>query len=317
MSKHVIGHTRTGHPVFAIAGGSANEPPPQQQQPPPGTTVTVDADGNPVQSGEQRGEEAPAQPAPTHQVDPEAFNKGFEEQQKAGQQPTPGVTQNPETGRTFTESEVEKIRQQEKDKLYGQIDELKTELQTYREEREAEKKAREEQEAQAAREAEEKAEADMDVRELIRKKEEEWTQQMKEIQEKAERDRALLEKERHYNAIQEYKRQKLETHEDDIMPHLRDLVDGATEEEVDASAQRAIEKTNAILADVQAAQQQQQQQVPSTRVTAPGDGGPLEQTTSGTRTFSAEEIDNMTPAEFAKHRDQLIRAAGQAGPYGG
>ena len=307
--KHVIGYTRKSRPVYAISGGSSNEPP-------PGSSVTVNEGGEPLQAGEHRGEEPPAKPAPTSAVDPEAFARGFREQQEAGQQPTPGVTPNPSTGRTFTADEVEKIRQQEKDKLYGQIDELKGELRSYREEREAEQRAREEEEARRAEEAEEKAEADMDVRELIRKKEEEWTTQMREIQEQAERDRALLDQERKFSALQEYKRQQLETHADDIMPHLRPYVQGNSEEEIQASIQQQIETTNAIMADVQAAQQNQQAAVPTTRVTAPGDGGPLEQATSGTRTFSAEEIAAMSPAQFAKHRDQLLRAAGQAGPYG-
>lgn len=313
--KKIIGRTRAGKPVYAIAGGSG-EPPPQQQQQ-AGNSITVDDDGNPVDAGEHRGEEPPAKPASQHQVDPNAFNQGFEEQQRAGEQPTPGVTQNPETGRTFTAEEVEKIRQQEKDKLYGQIDELKGELKTFREEREAEQRAREEEEARRTREAEEAAEADMDVRELIRKKEEEWTQQMQEIQEKAERDRALLEQERRFSALKEYKEQQIATHEDAIMPHLRQYVQGNSEEEIDASIQQQIETTNAIMADIQQAQQQQAAAVPGTRVTAPGDGGPIEQTTSGTRNFTAEEIAAMSPTEFAKHREPLLRAAGQAGPYAG
>ena len=307
VNRKVIGHTRKGTPVYAISGGSGEGT--------PGSTISVEDGGQPFQAGENRGEEPPATPAPTTQVDPEAFNKGFREQQEAGQQPTPGVTQNPATGRTFTAEEVEKIRQQEKDKLYGQIDELKGELKSYREEREAEKRAREEEETRLAQEAEAKAESEMDVRELIRKKEEEWTKQMREIQEQAERDRALLDQERKFSALQEYKRQQLEAHADDIMPHLRGYVTGSTEEEIQASIQQQIQTTQAIMADVAAAQQQAQQQVPTTRVTAPGDSGPLEQTQSGTRTFSAEDIAAMTPAEFAKHRDQLMSAAAKAGPY--
>lgn len=307
---HIVGYTHSGMPVFSISGGSSNEPP-------PGSSVTVTEGGDPApQAGEQRGEEPPAQPAPTSQVDPDAFNRGFREQQAAGQQPTPGVTQNPATGKTFTAEEVEKIRQQEKDKLYGQIEELKGELKSYREEREAEQRAREEEEKRLAEEAKAKSEEEMEVRELIRKKEEEWTQQMRQIQEEAERDRALLDQERRYNALQEYKVKQLETHGEEIMPHLRGYVTGNTEEEIDASIQQQIQTTNAILADVQAAQQQQQAAVPTTRVTAPGDGGPMEQVAGTTRTFSAEEIAAMSPAEFAKHRDSLIRAAGQQGPYG-
>ncbi|MCA1781848.1 MAG: hypothetical protein ABR616_10910 [Dermatophilaceae bacterium] len=272
----------------------------------------MDGEGNPAQTS---GEERPAQPAPNHQVDPAAFNKGFKEQQQAGQQPTPGQTQNPATGRTFTEQEVEAIRQQEKDKLYGRVEEVQNELKAMREEREAEQRIRAEEEAHAVKAAEEKAEADMDVRELIRKKEEEWTSQMNEMRSEAQKAQALLDQERRFSALQEYKRGKLETHADDIMPHLHSYVQGNSEEEIDASIQQQIETTNAILTDIQAAQQQQAASVPTTRVTAPGDAGPMEQATSSSRTFTDQDIANMTPGEYAKHRDQLLRAAGNVGPY--
>ena len=316
--KHInkiIGRTRTGKPVYAIAGGSG-EPPPQQPQ--GGDTITVQEGAPPSDAGENRGEEPPAKPAP--QADPGSFAKGFEEQANndgKGNQPVAGQTPNPATGRVFTEDEVERFRQQERDKLYPRIEELSTELKSMREEREAEQRAREEEEARQAEEARKAEESDMDVRELIRKKESEWTQQMQEIRQESERAQALLDQERRHNALQEYKRQKLEVHEDDIMPHLRGYVDGSTEEEVDASIQKQIETTQAIMADVAQAQQQAQQQVPGTRVTAPGDGGPIEQTTASTRNFSAEDIANMSPAEYAKYRDSLIGAAAKHGPYGG
>lgn len=314
VNKRVIGHTRKGRPVFAIAGGSGNDAPPQppEGEPNPGDTITVNPDDAPPPSTE----EPPATPASNRAVDPNAFNRGFAEQQRAGEQPTPGQTTNPATGRVFTEEEVEKIRQQEKDKLYGELNSTREELRRFREEREAEQRAREEAEQRAAEEAEKAGESDMDVRELIQKKEQEWNDRFREVQEKQQQSEALLEQERRFNALNEYKRQQLEAHADDIMPHLRGYVTGNSEEEIQASIQKQIETTNAILQDVQAAQQQQRQQVPTTRVTAPGDAGPLEQQTSSTRTFSAAEIAAMTPAEYAKYRDQLVGAAGRAGPYG-
>lgn len=314
VNKRVIGHTRKGRPVFAIAGGSANDVPPTTppEGDPAGDTITVEAGDRPPAPTE----EPPATPASNRAVDPNAFNRGFDEQQRAGEQPTPGQTHNPATGRVFTEEEVEKIRQQEKDKLYGELNSTREELRKFREEREAEQRAREEEEARLAEEREKAGESDMDVRELIQKKEQEWNERFREVQEKQQQSEALLEQERRFNALNEYKRQMIETHADDIMPHLRDYVTGNSEEEIQASIQKQIETTNAILQDVQAAQQQQRQQVPTTRVTAPGDAGPLEQQTSSTRTFSAAEIAAMSPAEYAKYRDQLVGAAGRAGPYG-
>lgn len=314
--KTVIGHTRKGRPIFQIAGGSGDFVPPagdpNEPAAPGGDTITVADDDRPPTGTE----EPPATPAPNRAVDPNAFNRGFEEQQRAGEQPTPGQTTNPATGRVFTEAEVEKIRQQEKDKLYGELNSTREELRKFREEREAEQRAREEEEARRIAEAEKAGEEDMDVRALIEKKEREWDQRFNEVQESARQAEALLEQERKYNALQEYKRQQIQAHEEDIMPHLVPYVTGNSEEEIQASIQQQIETTNAILNDIQQAQQHQRQQVPTTRVTNPGEGGPLEQQTQSTRTYSAAEIAAMSPAEFAAKREQLLGAAGRMGPYG-
>lgn len=311
--KTVIGHTRKGRPVFAIAGGSGDHVPPAEgEQPSPGDTITVQDGDRP----KPPSEEGPATPASNRVVDPDAFNRGFEEQQRAGEQPTPGQTQNPATGRTFTEEEVERIRQQEKDKLYNELKSARDEIRSFREEREREQKQREEEEARAAEAAKEAEESDLDVRELIRRKEQEWSERFEEVQSEAQKQAALLDQERRFNALAEFKRNQLEAHEDDIMPHLRGYVDGNSEEEIQASIQKQIETTNAILQDVQQAQAAQRQQVPTTRVTAPGDAGPIEQQTQSTKTFSAQDISEMTPAEYAKYRDSLLGAAARQGPYG-
>lgn len=318
--RQILGYARSGKPIFAIMGGSGDGPAPdpqQQPQPNQGDTITVQEGDQPRPSTEQ----PPATPAPTSAVDPGAFSRGTAEHQPQqhqtppGQQPVAGQTTNPETGRTFTVEEVEAFRRQERDKLYPEIQSLKDELRAEREAREEEQRKRAEEEARAAEAAREAEEGELDVRELIRRKEKEWEERFTEVQAEAEKSQAMLEQERQFNALQEYKRQKLEAHEDDIMPHLRGYVSGSSEEEIDASIQQQIETTAAILADVQQAQQAQRQQVPTTRVTAPGDGGPIEQTQTGQRTFSAEDIRNMTPAEYAKYRDQLLGAAARQGPY--
>ena len=313
LTMPILGYTSKGTPIFHLRG--ADDPTPQQQ---PGSTITIDGSQAPQQqAGEHRGEEPPAHPASTASVDPDAaFARGFREQQAAGQQPTPGATQNPATGRTFTEAEVEAIRQQEKDKLYGRIDELGTEIRTMREEREAEKRARDEEEARKIEEARKASEGEMDVRELIGQKEQEWNERFNKIQEEARLAQAALDQERRLGALKEFRDGLIAQHADDIMPHLVPYVGGNTEEEIKASVQQQIETTGKIMADLAAAQQAQQAAVPTTRVTAPGDAGPLEQTTTGQRQYSAEEIAAMNPTEWAKHRDQFLRAAARQGPYG-
>lgn len=295
------------HGIWPIAGGSGEAAP----TPPANDTITIPA-GTPDTPATAQpptgGEQPPATPAPTHQVDPSAFGRGAAE--APGAQPAPSTsTTNPATGRLFTEAEVEKIRQEEKDKLYGRVDSLAEELRREREAREAEAKAREEEEARRAAEAQQAGENDLDVRELLRQKEAEWTQRFNEIEAQREADRALLEKERQFNALQEYTRDLLAQHEDDIMPELRDLVTGNTEEEVQASVNRAIEKTKGILGNIQAVQQQHLQQTPTARVTQPGAGGPMEQVEGGQRQLSAQDIRDMSMADFARDRKALMEAA--------
>ncbi|MEX0651462.1 MAG: hypothetical protein WD186_05485, partial [Actinomycetota bacterium] len=197
------------------------------------------------------GEQPPATPAPTSQVDPAAFQRGNQDAADAAADAARGTT-NPQTGRTFTEAEVERIRQEEKDKVYGRVSDLTEELKREREEREAEKRARAEEEARAEEARRREGEKDLDVRELLTRKEQEWTDRFNQIEAQRETDRALLDKEREFNALQEYKRNILAQHEDDIMPELRDLVDGNNEAEIQAAAQRAIEKTNGIMQNIQA-----------------------------------------------------------------
>jgi hypothetical protein len=303
----ILGYTRKGTPVFAIAGGSGtNAPPVGDDAPKPGDTITVEAgDRAPAPT-----EEPPATPASTRSVDPGAFGRGVEEQHAVGQ-----PQQQPAGQKQPTWEDVERARQEEKDKLYGEISSVKDELKSIREAREAEERTRAEEEARAEEQARSAAEGEMDVRELIQQKEREWNERFDQVRTEAERAQALLEQERRFNALQEYKRAQLETHANDIMPHLHGYVEGNTEEEIQASIQRQIETTNAILADVQQAQQAQRASIPGPRVTAPGDGGPVDQQETATRTFSADDIAKMTPAEFAKYRDQLLGAAARQGPY--
>ena len=305
------------HGVWPIAGGSSNEGPPGEGQ--DGNTITVPEGQQPPPQAPS-GETPPAHPSPTYQVDPQAFNRGTQDAPGAPSE-TPRAdaaegTTNPQTGRVFTEAEVEAIRKEEKDKLYGRIDEVTNELKTMREEREAEQRAKAEEEARREEEARTAEEGDLDVKELLQRKEQEWNNRFQQLEEQRENDRALLEKERQFNALQEYQRNILEQHADDIMPELRDTVGGNSEEEIQASAQRAIEKTNTIMQNIQAAQQAQHQAVPTARVTQPGGSGPLENSEQGTRTYSKTDLQNMSMAEYAAQRDALLNAASRQGPYG-
>lgn len=216
----------------------------------------------------------------------------------------------------FTAEDVENARKQEKDKLYDRItktDEVVKNLQ-------AEQKKRLDAESKARKDAEDAAEAERLKLQSFEEKFAETTQsfevKMAGLQEQVAQRDALLEAERQFQALQNYKNSRLSDPEvsGEIMPQLVDLVGGHSEAEIDASIARAIEKSEAILAEFQNHQQTVQQQAViarqnarGTTVTAPP-VGPMENQ-SGQMTFSAEDIKNMSIEDYAKVRPQLMEAA--------
>ena len=124
----------------------------------------------------------------------------------------------------YTEVDLQRVREQEKSKLYPQIDSLKEEINLLKKDREA-------QLAEAAAIAKEKeeaarklAESEMDVRALLEKKEQEWTAQLEEIRQEGARKDALLERERQYAELTAYRNRRLAEEQDNIMPELVDLI---------------------------------------------------------------------------------------------
>lgn len=218
----------------------------------------------------------------------------------------------------FTAEDIENARKQEKDKLYDRIvktDEVVKKLQD-------EQKKRLDAETKARKDAEDAAEAE---RQKMLTFEQKFAESNSAFEAKlagmaeqvAQRD-ALIEAERQFQAVQSYRAQRLtEADAADIMPQLVDMVSGHSEEEIDASILRAVEKSEAILAEFANHQQNvQQQQIVArqnargTTVTAPP-VGPMENQ-SEQMTFSAEDIKNMSIQDYAKYRPQLMNAASAA-----
>src|SRR5580765_8628959 len=250
-------------------------------------------------------------------VDPRQQQRAAEEWQRANAQQAGGtgppitiVNQQPSgNGRVFTEAEVAQIRAEEKEKLYGRMSEMEQQLQTLAEERAAREAA--EQAAAEAAEAAERArlEAETDVRTLLTQRETEWEQRFRTLEEDRERERVLREQEMHYSALLEYKRNRMEQEvgAGTIMPELRDLIFGNTEEEVEASILAMRERTAAIVANVQGAVTQQRQQIRGASITAPP-VGPMEQQTT-LETMTVDDLRNMDQGTYAKNRDRLMEAA--------
>ena len=214
-----------------------------------------------------------------------------------------------QSGKSYSEDDVKKFREQEKSKLYPQIDSLKEEvtlLKKDREERLAEaERLRAEQEAEARR----KAEAEMDVRTLLEQKEKEWSEKLE--AERVEREKAflLLERERQYSEITEYRNLRLSQEQENILPELLDLISGNNQEEIEASISGLKERSARILDSAQAATQSLRREMTGTRATLP----PTLENNSDQQQFTAEQIAAMSVADYAKYRSRLLPNVGQNG----
>ena len=216
----------------------------------------------------------------------------------------------------YTDEDLAKVRSQEKDKLYPEIERLKEEVLSLKKEKEekAARKAAKEAEELAAKEAKQrtKLEEDLDAKELLKLKEAEWQEQLARERQERESAFALLEREREFANLQSYRQQILEQERDNIIPQLVDFIHGNTVEELNASVEQLKERSASILESAQAALTQQRREQVGTKATLPP-AGPLE-TNSEQRMPTAEEIAAMPMNEYAKYRNRILspRAQGRS-----
>jgi len=213
------------------------------------------------------------------------------------------------TSKFYTEDDLARVRSQEKEKLYPQIDKLKEELDTLKKEREAELAARAAEAEAKAKAQQEALENDMDVRSLLKTKEQEWQEQLERERQERERAFALLEREKSFADLQSYRTQRVEAERDNIIPELLDLISGNTREELDSSIEGLRERSAKILESAQSAMQNARKKMTGTRVTTPP-AGPLE-TNMEQRNFTAEDISTMSMNDYAKYRSKLLSPKAQ------
>jgi DNA repair exonuclease SbcCD ATPase subunit len=292
----------------------------------------IDDPGDPVLEGNvwvfPDGRTAPLIRGGDETADPEA-PPATPEGTVAVTPPTPPAE---DGGRTFTEGEVAAIRKQEKDKLYSEIEkekerrqEMETRVADLQKNVEAfdtdrNEQMRAQQEAAEAAEAERKAreEAEMDAKSLLERREQEfeqrlqeteskWSQQFEELQTQAQAQEAMLEKERAFAVLSDYKQSVLADHTEDIMPHLHRLVTGNTTEEIDASISSAIQLTSDIMEDMAQATAASRgpRGVPATGASPTG---PMENQTSQQH-LTAEDLRNMSMEQYEQLRPQLLSQA--------
>ena len=219
-----------------------------------------------------------------------------------------------EVGSVYSAEDIAKAREQEKAKLYPQMEKMKEELSSL-------KKAREEQAAKEAereqRNAEElvrkeaqkkeEEESELSFKDLLKKKEQEFQAQLEAERLERERAFALLEQERKFQEVMNYRQQRVEQERDNIVPELIDLIDGNNADEIEQSISMLKEKSTRILSSAQQAMQNARQQMAGTRITNPA-SGPLDND-SEQKSYSPDSIREMSLADYAKQRAKLLGTA--------
>ncbi|MET9119938.1 hypothetical protein [Streptomyces sp. NPDC004528] len=218
-------------------------------------------------------------------------------------------------GARFTAEDLEKVRREEREKVYSRLSQQDEVIKATQTELEAVRRAREEKEAaeataraQAEDEAKAKREAELSAKTLLKEREEAWEKRFSDIQAQYDRDREVFAREQEFSRLQQVRNELLAADADNIAPELVDLVAGNTEDELRSSIELMKQKSASIVAQIQ---QTQVAARASMRGTAPtGYGvGPTADTDAGYRQFSSGDIKNMSMAEYAKLRGQLLPAA--------
>jgi hypothetical protein len=233
-------------------------------------------------------------------------------------EPPPAPPRPPRGGeppQVFSPEDVERIRNEERDRYQAQLtraDQLENELAQVR-------KAEEERQAVAAkaerdreRAAKKKEEEEMDLRQVMERRDQEWEQKLAE--ERAEREKALaiLDQERRYASLQNYLSQRVMEQGDKIPPQLRRFVAGNTPEEIDASIAAVIEAADQIADENSQLIAGLNSQRRTVGVTAPPMGPTDVAATS--RSYTADELRDMSMEEYGRKevREQLLSEAGRA-----
>ncbi len=229
--------------------------------------------------------------------------------------PSPAAFQHGASGeQMFTAAQLEAARKQEKDKLYAQIEALQTEQKKASEALAAIQKAKDEElaavqaaEAQKAEDARKKAEEEMSAKQLLEQKLAEttqtWQQKFEQMEAERAQEKALLDKEREYQALVTYRNDAIAAAGDDIAPQFYDFIQGDTKEQIDAGIARAKAATESIAQQFAAAQQTQLSQMRGVSTAGYAPVGPMENN-PGQQNVTDAHIAAMSMSEYAQFRNK-------------
>ena len=214
----------------------------------------------------------------------------------------------------FTADDLAKARAQEKAKLYPQMEKMQEELANLKKKAEEEALSRADKEAKrAAKEAErvakqkEKEEKELSFKELLAKKEQEFQSQLESERLERERAFALLDTERKFQDLMNYRAQRIEEERDSIVPQLIDLVNGSSQEDIEQSIETLKAKSAGIMQDVQQATMNAKQSMAGTRITAPA-SGPLDNDSEHSP-LTIDPSKGISMDDYIKNRHKYLGAA--------
>ena len=224
----------------------------------------------------------------------------------------------PPEGQFVTREEHERmlaqVREEEKNKLYPQIQQQSEALRVLNEERDQRIAA--EQAAEQQRQAEEQARLteESSAKELLAQTEKHFQSQLDEMRQSHERERAIFAREQELAALNEYRITRIGQERDSIAPQFDDLVRGNNQAEIDASIEDMKARTGQIVAEFQAANGG----APAggqTRTPAPlpVSGTPTHDMAAltgqeGQQTLSPQDLYDMPLEEYSRLRPQLLNA---------
>ena len=226
--------------------------------------------------------------------------------------PPPGDDMIPRaTVQQMIDAERERVRQEEKDKLYPELQSQREQLQALNADLESRRRAEADAEAQRLEAERLAAEADQTALQRLDQYRSEQDQRFAAIEAERDQERALREREVEFSRLQQFRATRLAEEAADIMPQFADYVTGGTEEAINQSIELAKQKTAQVVAEVQGVQQQQRQQIPF-----PVSGQPpvdMQGTSGGggERQLTAQEIRDMPIEEYGAMRPQLLAAGSQ------
>jgi len=237
-------------------------------------------------------------------VENAAAQAAFQAEAQGTPAPTPGKTVASSQfveQKTYTEEDLNRVREVEKSKLYDTIESLKGEVTLLSKDREERLAESDRLRKEAEEEARKKAEAELSTRELLDLKEKEWQAQLEEVRKENALNLALVERERQYAALTEYRNRRVQEEQDNIIPELLDLISGNTPEEIEQSITGLRDRSSKILDSAQSALQNARREMVGTKPTLP----PTMENNSGQQQFTADQIAAMSVTEYAKVRDSL------------